>query len=72
MTRERREKMDPFEDELFKLREAAEFLKTSVPNMKRMIYAGKITASKVGCQWRIRKSELISYLEVNSTGRGGK
>jgi len=59
-----------FHDELLKAREAATVLKTSVANVKRMIYAGKLIACKVGSQWRIRKSELTTYLEINASTQG--
>lgn len=58
--------MDFDGDELFNLHEAAAILKTSIRNLKRLIYHRKILATKVGTQWRIRKSEISSYLEVNS------
>lgn len=58
--------MDLYGDELLTLRETAAILKTSIRNLKRMIYQGKILATKVGVQWRVRKSEISSYLEMNS------
>ena len=58
--------MDLYGDEILTLREAASLLKTSIPNLKRMIYAGKIRASKLASRWRLRKSEIASYLEINS------
>jgi len=58
--------MDLYGDELLTTREAAEILKTSVCNLKRMIYEQKIRATKVGCQWRVKKSEITSYLEINT------
>lgn len=61
--------MDFYGDELLTVREAAKVLNTSVPNLKRMIYAQKILACKVGWQWRIRKSEINTYIEINTPRR---
>ncbi len=58
--------MELYGDELLTTREAAGILKTSVCNLKRMIYERKIRAVKVGWQWRIRKSEISTFLEINS------
>lgn len=58
--------MDFFGDELLTLREAALVMKTSIRNMKRLIYHKKLLATKVGCQWRVKKSEISSYLEINA------
>ena len=58
------------EIELLRIREAAAILKVSASNVKRMIRAGKLLASKVGKQWRIPKSEVVTYLEINSYAVG--
>jgi len=58
------------EIELLRLKEAASILRVSDSNVKRMIRAGKLLASKVGKQWRIPKSEVITYLEINQSTFG--
>jgi excisionase family DNA binding protein len=58
--------MDLYGDEILTLREAASLLKTSVSNLKKMIYAGKIIASKVGWQWRVKRSEIATFLDINT------
>lgn len=58
--------LDLYGDEILTVREAAALLKCSVPNIKRMIYARKLIASKLGKNWRIKKSEISSYLDINA------
>jgi len=58
-------RMDLYGDELLTTREAARILKTSVWNVKRMIYNDKIQAAKMGWQWRIQKAEIASFLKIN-------
>jgi excisionase family DNA binding protein len=58
------------EIELLRLKEVASILKVSESNVKRMIRAGKLLASKVGKQWRIPKSEVVTYLEINQSSFG--
>jgi excisionase family DNA binding protein len=58
--------MDLYGDELLTTEEAAQILKTSVWNVKKMIYRGKLIASKMGWQWRIKKSEISTFMEIHN------
>ncbi len=59
--------MDIFEDKLFKIGEIAEMLNTSTSNVRRLIRDQKLQALRVGSQWRVRKSEIFTYLEINKS-----
>lgn len=47
------------------LEEVAGFLRLSKDSVYRLVQGGKIPASKVGTQWRFRKSEIDNWLEEN-------
>lgn len=47
--------------------EVAEKLDVSVKTIRRYIYAGKISASKIGNQWRINQDQLDDYLKAQSS-----
>ena len=49
-------------DELLTLDDAAEYLSVSKPTLYRMLERGDVKASKVGRQWRFRRSDLDIYL----------
>ncbi len=52
-------------DELMTLEEVATYLRLSKDTLYRMAQTGKIPASKVGTQWRFRRSEVDAWLEQN-------
>lgn len=43
--------------------EVAERLKVSVDTIKRLIKNGKLSATKIGGQWRISEDQLNEYIE---------
>jgi excisionase family DNA binding protein len=47
--------------------EVAERLDVSVKTVRRYIYAGKISASKIGNQWRISEGQLEDYFAAQSS-----
>ena len=42
--------------------EAAEALKTTRQQIRRMIQSGELPAKKVGREWRILEEDVITYL----------
>ncbi len=56
----------PFSDKdvVFTTKEAIEYLKISKPTFLKYIRLGKIKAIKAGNGWRIHKSELHRFLNV--------
>jgi excisionase family DNA binding protein len=56
----------PFSDKdvVFTTKEAIEYLKISKPTFLKYIRLGKIKAIKAGNGWRIHKSELHRFLDV--------
>ena len=49
--------------QLLTLIEAAQLLHVSTKTLQRMIRSGDLPALKVGGQWRLRESQLISWIE---------
>ena len=45
------------------LTEAAQLLHVSTKTLQRMIRSGDLPALKVGGQWRLRESQLISWIQ---------
>lgn len=45
--------------------EAAEILKVDVESVRRFISSGRITAFKVGREWRIKEEDLKVFIERN-------
>ncbi len=52
------------------LEEVADYLRLSKDTLYRMAKSGKIPASKVGTQWRFRRSEVEAWLDQNSNVSG--
>ena len=52
-------------DTLITLDEVATYLRLSKDTVYRMAQSGKIPASKVGTQWRFRRSDVEAWLEQN-------
>ena len=52
-------------DALMTLDEVAAFLRLSKDTVYRMAQSGRIPASKVGTQWRFRRSDVEAWLEQN-------
>jgi excisionase family DNA binding protein len=49
--------------QLLTLTEAAQLLHVSTKTLQRMIRSGDLPALKVGGQWRLRESQLISWIQ---------
>lgn len=49
--------------EILTLEEVADFLKTSVKTVRRLIGSGELPAFKVRGQLRVRKSDLEAYID---------
>ncbi len=56
-------------DELMTLEEVAAYLRLSKDTLYRMAQTGKIPASKVGNQWRFRRTEIDTWLEQHKNTR---
>lgn len=57
-------------DELLTVAQAAKYLKLSEKTIRRLIASKKLTASKVGDRpWRIKASDIESYLSAHTNGR---
>jgi excisionase family DNA binding protein len=50
---------------LMTLREVATYLRLSKDTVYRMAQSAKIPASKLGTQWRFRKSEVDAWIDKN-------
>lgn len=58
-------------DTLMTIEEVASYLRLSKDTVYRMVQKGKIPASKVGMQWRFRRSDLDLWLDKNkNVGHG--
>ncbi|MEW5804329.1 MAG: helix-turn-helix domain-containing protein [bacterium] len=55
----------------FTVAEVAEVTRISYFSVLRLVSAGEITATKIGGQWRIPRTSLVSYLVKQSSGRDG-
>ncbi len=55
--------------DILNLDETAEYLRVSGQTIYNMIRDGRIKAYKVGREWRFLRSDILTYLESNSTDR---
>ena len=54
-------------DELFTVKQAAEYLKLSDRSVHKLIADKKLLASKVGMRsWRIKKIDIDAFLQANT------
>jgi excisionase family DNA binding protein len=53
--------------EILTTEEVAEYLRTSVENIKRMARRGDLPASKLGRNWRFRRRDLDDWFETGGT-----
>lgn len=51
---------------LFTTEEVAEILKVDVESVRRFISSERITAFKVGREWRIKEEDLTKFIDSNS------
>lgn len=59
-------------DELLTVAQAAEYLKLSEKTIRRLIKSHGLIASKVGDRsWRIKASDIESYLNAHTNGEEG-
>lgn len=54
-----------FMDSLMTIDEVASYLRLSKDTVYRMVQKGRIPASKVGMQWRFRRSDVDLWLDKN-------
>ena len=52
-------------NELLTVKEAAEFLKTSKVQIRKMIQSGDLLAVKVGREYRVPLTSIRAYIESN-------
>jgi len=50
-------------EEIMTIEECAKYLKTSVSTIYKLAQEGKISATKVGNQWRFRKEKVNKWLD---------
>lgn len=53
-------------EELFTVSQTAQFLSVCEKTVRRLISTNKLTASRVGSSWRIKKSDIDTYLNQHS------
>ena len=59
-------------DDLLTTREVAEAIRVSTMTVYRLIKAGDLPAIRVGRHLRIRRRDLLAYLEARVVGGGGE
>jgi excisionase family DNA binding protein len=59
-------------DSLMTLEEVSAYLRLSKDTVYRMAQAAKIPASKLGTQWRFRKSEIDAWIDKNKNTPPGQ
>ena len=59
-------------DEIFTVKQTAQYLKVNEKTVRRLIKDCKLIASKVGSRsWRIMKANIDEYLANNTNGKKG-
>ena len=53
--------------EILTSEEVAEYLRTNIETVKRMARAGRLPASKLGRNWRFRKTDLDEWLATGGS-----
>lgn len=51
-------------EELLTVKEVARYLKMGIVTTYKLIQEGKIPAFKIGKQWRVKKEDLLRYIEL--------
>ncbi len=60
-------------NEIMTISQVANYLRVSDKTVRRLIKDNRLTASKVGSCWRIRKEDISRYLDrTANTGKGPK
>lgn len=54
------------DNSILKINQVADFLQVSKFTVYRLIETGKITAFKVGCEWRFKESEIDKYITAQT------
>ncbi len=49
-------------DDIFTVAQAAQYLQVCEKTVRRLISRHALPASKVGCKWRIKRSDIDEYL----------
>ena len=55
---------------LYTTEEVADILKMDTETTRRFIREGKITAYKVGSEWRVKEEDLVEFVERNINTKG--
>lgn len=59
-------------DELYTVTQAAQYLQVCDKTVRRLINSKRLIASKVGDKsWRIRRTDIESYLETHTNSKKG-
>jgi excisionase family DNA binding protein len=58
----------PDDDRLYKIREAAEFLRLSTRTVRDYVKRGEIKGKIIGKQWRFRRADLDAFFENAPSG----
>ncbi|WP_243109340.1 helix-turn-helix domain-containing protein [Anaerophilus nitritogenes] len=56
------------EDEIMTVSEVAEYLKISEVTTYKCVQEGKIPGFKIGRHWRIKRSDLVEFIEKQKQG----
>ena len=59
-------------DEIWTMKELAEYLKLSVRKVSDLLKSGAIRAAKIDRQWRIRREAALEYIRANEQSQRGK
>ncbi|WP_243096903.1 helix-turn-helix domain-containing protein [Thermohalobacter berrensis] len=60
--------MDNNNDEIMTISEVAKYLKISEVTTYKFVQEGKIPAFKIGRHWRVKKSDLMEFIEKLKRG----
>ena len=56
------------EDEIMTITEVAEYLKISEVTTYKFVQDGKISGFKIGRHWRVKRSDLVQFIEKQKHG----
>lgn len=57
-------------DDILTIKEVAQYLKIKEKTAYRLVAEGKFPGFKVGGSWRFRRSEIETWIDEQSEGRG--
>jgi len=56
-------------DQIFTIKELAQYLKISISTLYKLAQEGKLPGQKIGKHWRFRKKAIDRWLENNERNR---